>query len=105
MWEFRYEALYVIGFVVYAVANWGSIKTKALASITQAEKYAREEAKVGIERSGLELEDFAVRWGYSRLNPVLRIYITEKAFRSAVKYIYAKFIDVMDDGKLNGSVK
>jgi len=102
--EYRYVIVAVVALIVWAIFNWEKVKKKVESAILKGEKWAKDEAKKGIEHSGQEVEDWIIENLYSLIVGRWRVIINEKMARKIIRFIYRKLIDALDDGKINDSV-
>jgi hypothetical protein len=100
LFEYRYLAVAVVGFVVFAIFEYETLKKYINAGIVKAEKWAKEQTLA----DGQAKEDWIVDNIYPILPMRIKIFVKESMFRSIIRFFYKKLIDWLDDGKLNNSI-
>lgn len=100
MWDIRYILIILAGVAFFAFFEWE--KTKEITN--QLMLVAKSLAKDAVLSSGQEQEDWVVQRGYALLPLPVRLVITEEVFRKIVRFLYHKAMDLVDDGKINGSI-
>lgn len=101
LWDWRFLIVVLLVIAVYAVFEWGKFKEGILSAMLMAKKKAKEM----ILNSGQEQEDWVVMKIYPCLPSVVKVVLSEEAFRKLIRYLYGKAKDYLDDGVMNGSNK
>lgn len=105
-WELvRYIAYALFLLVVYIITQKGKLDEIVSAGIVNGKRFAKEKLKNGIIVTGEQQIDFAVEHFYPLLPKQIKMFVSEDKFRGAVSFTYKKFVDLIDDGKINGSFK
>jgi len=100
LFEYRFIIAVVLIVVLYAVFEWQKFKTVLFALMLQA----KDRAKDFILSGGQAQEDWVIKKSYLLLPKKITIFINENRMRKIVHYLYVKAKDLVDDGKLNGSI-
>lgn len=100
LWEWRFVLALVVAVVLYAVLEWEKFKALAFSAMLQAKRLAKQ----AVLNSGQEQEDWAVRQILNYLPLRIKVFITEDMVRKAVKFLYHKAKDKLDDGQFNNSI-
>lgn len=100
LWEWRFVIALVVGVLLYAVLEWEKFKALAFSAMLQAKRMAKK----AVLNSGQEQEDWAVQQILKYLPLRIKVFITEAMVRKAVKYLYSKAKDKLDDGQFNNSI-
>jgi hypothetical protein len=101
IWDWRFVLIIVLGIVIYAILDWKNFKIKLNALMLVAKSLAKDK----ILNSGQEQEDFVVEKLYAIMPAKLKVFISQELLRKIVKKAYATAKDLLDDGKLNGSIQ
>ena len=103
-WELiRYIAYAIICLVFMYIFARQKFMELINSAIINSKRWAKEELKKGIEKTGDEQIEFACKNFYPLLPAVVKKFISEDKFRNIVKFSYKKLKDYIDDGKINGS--
>ena len=100
LWDWRFVLSVVLGFVVWAVADFKNFKIL----VNQAIIVAKSKAKDGVLNSGKEQEDWVVEKVYEVMPAKIKLFVSKELLRKIVYKAYHLSKDLLDDGKLNGSV-
>ena len=100
LWDWRFVLSVVLGFVIWAVADIKNFKIL----VNQAIVIAKSKAKDGVLNSGKEQEDWVVEKVYAVMPARIKLFVSEELLRKIVYKAYHLAKDLLDDGKLNGSV-
>ena len=66
---------------------------------------AKDKAKDLILKSGQQQEDWVIDKAYIFLPKKITAFINRERMRKIIHYLYLKAKDLLDDGKLNNSIK
>lgn len=104
IFEYRYIIIYALVLIVGIIFNPSEFKARLYQAILQAKKLAKD----GVLQTGIAQEDYVVanisKFVGFRFKFILTL-IGENNLRLIIKKLYIKAIDLVDDGKLNDSVK
>lgn len=102
LWDYRFVIIGLILIVVYGVMNPAAFKAKLYALMLDAKKLAKD----GVLATGKAQEDWVVDHATDYLGKrfaiILKI-MSEEQLRALIKKLYDGAMDVLDDGKVNGS--
>jgi parvulin-like peptidyl-prolyl isomerase len=100
LWDWRFILAVGLGFVVYAVVDWKNFKIL----INQAITVAKSKAKDGVLESGQDQENWVVEKVYEVMPARIKLFVNKELLRKIVNKAYHIAKDLLDDGKLNGSI-
>jgi hypothetical protein len=101
LFEWRFVIAVVLAVVLYACFEWNSFKALAYSIMLNA----KSKAKDAILKSGIEQENFVVDHLYELLPARVKLIIRNKEMlRPIVHKLYIAMKDLIDDGKMNGSI-
>lgn len=100
LWEYRFIIITVIAVTLYAVADWKGFKAKAYNYMLRAKSMAKD----GILKTGKSQEDWVVNMILEKAPKSWVRFLSEKQKRKIIKKLYCSGLDLIDDGKLNGSI-
>lgn len=102
LWDWRFVIAVIVAVIIYAIAEWNNFKTLAYQTMLRAKSKAKDK----VLTSGKEQEDWVIKSLYTILPARVRAFIGEpEALRPVVHWLYGKAKDLLDDGKLNDSIK
>lgn len=99
LWDWRFIIMVIVAALVFALFEWEKFKGFVLSVMLMAKKLAKE----AILNTGQEQEDWVVLRIYPCLPTVVKVFLSEEAFRKIIRWLYGKAKDYLDDGQLNGS--
>lgn len=102
LWDYRFVIIGVILIIVYGIMNPATFKAKLYALMLDA----KDLAKNGVLATGKAQEDWVVSHAADYLGKrfaiILKI-MSEEQLRALIKKLYDGAMDLVDDGKVNGS--
>lgn len=103
IWEYRFVIIAVVAFILYVIFNPQDLKLRIMNAILDAKQLAKE----GVLKSGLEQRDWVVSNVFMFLNNrwsfVVKI-LGEDRLKVIIQNLYDKALDYIDDGKFNNSL-
>lgn len=100
LFEYRFILLVILVIILYAVFEWQKFKATCYNLMLQAKDLAKD----AILKSGDQQMEWVIKKAYQFMPKALTVFITEQRMRILVQYLYDKAKDLLDDGKLNGSI-
>lgn len=101
LWEYRYIIIVAVFVIMYCILRWNETKSKLYALMLQAKSLAKD----AVLKSGDEQLEWVVKKSYQCLPLSLRVFLSEDLMRKIIKWLYKQGKDLIDDGKLNSSIK
>jgi hypothetical protein len=101
IWEYRFIIIAVVAIVLYALFQWNVVKAKLYALMLQAKSLAKD----AVLKSGTEQVNWVVEKAYVILPKVITAFVPVSTMETVINYLYSKGKDLLDDGKINGSVE
>jgi len=101
LFEYRFIIAVVLIVVLYAVFEWQKFKAKCYNLMLQAKDLAKD----AILKSGDQQMEWVIKRCYQFMPKSLTIFISEARMRILIQFLYDKAKDLLDDGKLNNSLK
>lgn len=98
--EYRFIIGLILTTVLYAVCEWEKFKAQAYKVMLMAKKMAKDK----VLNSGKEQEDWVVQQLMIIRPRKCSFFLTEEVVRKIVHWLYGRAKDLIDDGKLNGSI-
>jgi hypothetical protein len=100
LWEYRFIVMSLLSLVLYAVMDWKTFKSDAYNYMLRAKTLAKD----GILKSGKEQEDWVVNMILEKAPKSWVSFLSTEQKRMIIKKLYDSGLDLLDDGKLNGSI-
>lgn len=101
IFEFRYILAVLGALIIFSIFQWDYTKKKIYNAIIAAKQLAKED----VLTCGKEQEDWVVSKLMLILPVQVRLILNEDIIRYLVKSFYKNAIDLLDDGKINSSIK
>lgn len=102
LWNYRFVIIGIVMIAIYDIMNSTAFKAKLYALMLDAKKLAKD----GVLATGQAQEDWVVSHAADYLGKrfaiILKI-MSEEQLRALIKKLYDCAMDVLDDGKTNGS--
>lgn len=100
IWDWRFILVTGLGFAIYAISDWKNFKIL----VNQAIVAAKSKAKDGVLKSGQDQENWVVDKVYDVMPARIKLFVNKELLRKIVNKAYHTAKDLLDDGKLNGSI-
>lgn len=100
MWEYRFIIVTMVSIALYIAFDWKGFKADAYNYMLRAKSMAKD----GILKTGKAQEDWVVNMILEKAPKSWVRFLTEEQKRKIIKKLYSAGLDLIDDGKLNGSI-
>lgn len=100
IWEWRFLIMLVIWVITYAFTSWEKFKSDIKSGMLAAKQMAKEQ----LLHSGREQQECVINYIYNKLPKTWISFLGETKIKLLIQKLYDASMDLIDDGKLNGSI-
>lgn len=100
LWEWRFLIMFVVWFITYAITSWERFKSDIKSGMLAAKQMSKEQ----ILKNGKEQQEWVINFVYNKLPKTWVNFLGEKKVKLLIQELYNVSMDLIDDGKLNGSL-
>ena len=93
--------MFVIWGVTYVFTSWEKFKSNVKSGMLAAKQMSKEQ----ILKNGKEQQEWVINFAYNKFPKTWVNFLGEEKVRFLIQKLYNSAMDLIDDGKLNNSIK